>query len=908
MFVSRLDVDTVLDRFYRQDKFVFLLLFVSSFDGRDRAIIHEIVDNANRIDRITGSRICFFYFIKESDDIQEEVKWVRDLSDYSPLYGGGIKMTMEMSDDICQHFGILRSFLPAFILVTKDKMDEPHVYSIHDYDDFERLLTPLNILHSYLDDHDRLLSAFDSERRRILSDYSAKRRRTLVTVHDVEKRKADRTAWEQEIQRLTRRRDVELSRGETDRARQREEAIASYKKKLETFPELCVCGEDESVPYPQDELDRLHDPDEELKAILYRAADRMDLALSSHEGERILMKSTGCQGYFDAVLQIWRLVSTREVRISRVIERIRREIHERGFDVFISCKSQDYALAHELYDFLVINGYKPFLADTSIKEVGIDHYTALIGEVIDRCSNMVVFATDVSYLETPYVSEEWHSFINDINTGFKPNAKIVNVLSPDIDINRLPNWLRNKQTFTTDNYKDGLLYFLNDSDTQTIQQLKERTEVTVAHISEKLSHLRSLVTKRQMQGLINDYYTHLEKERDHLEWLVDQYGYSYDSRRHEDLRLEIDSILKRLEDDLEQLTKEIKRNEYDDKEWRGVIQADTASEYIRYLEQNPGGFHVKEAQERLALLDKKGKGSSSDSPVSFSPSCEKPDGLNKPLRRSGFWDKLFNRKTDSVYSSIFTAAEVRRGSHLLVQVYLHLFEETEMVKEFAREATEDAERRDFIPLQCELKKGNKVDILMSIYGEMLLMSEKKSVVWKGSFAKTSFDYFVPKGIQADQLSCVALLSVNGVPKGEMRFLTRIVDAPRPLNPDIVAHRYNKVFISYSHKDKSKVKFLHEGLELAAVPHFFDRKYLKAGDVFPKVIQDYINTADLFILCWSKNAAKSEYVQKERLLALERAFPQVRPENAAKLRIYPLSFSQRVELPVDMKDNYHFGEL
>ena len=93
-----------------------------------------------------------------------------------------------------------------------------------------------------------------------------------------------------------------------------------------------------------------------------------------------------------------------------------------------------------------------------------------------------------------------------------------------------------------------------------------------------------------------------------------------------------------------------------------------------------------------------------------------------------------------------------------------------------------------------------------------------------------------------------------------------------------------------------------------MPHFFDRKYLKAGDVFPQVIQDYINSADLFILCWSENASKSEYVQKERLQALERAFPQVQPEQEAKLRIYPMSIEPRAELPIDMKNYYHFGEI
>lgn len=284
---------------------------------------------------------------------------------------------------------------------------------------------------------------------------------------------------------------------------------------------------------------------------------------------------------------------------------------------------------------------------------------------------------------------------------------------------------------------------------------------------------------------------------------------------------------------------------------------------------------------------------------------------SKPYRkRSLSWQYFFKKKkTYDVYSSIFSPAEVKRKSYMHVQVYLHLQEETEMVKLFAQESDKNAKRRDYIPLQCKMKKGDKVDVLLNIYGETLLMSDKKNLVWQGSFTKCSFDYFVPKDIDVDELSCVALLSVNGVPVGEMRFITKIVDyKPRQLNPEIIAHQYNKVFISYSHQDESKVKFLHEGLELGSVPHFFDRSYLKPGDVFPQKIQDYINSADLFILCWSENAAQSDYVQKERLQALERAFPQVKPEKEAKLRIYPMSIEPRAELPSDMKENYHFGEI
>lgn len=278
----------------------------------------------------------------------------------------------------------------------------------------------------------------------------------------------------------------------------------------------------------------------------------------------------------------------------------------------------------------------------------------------------------------------------------------------------------------------------------------------------------------------------------------------------------------------------------------------------------------------------------------------------------GIWKRLFKRRESTcdcdVFSSIFAPAEVKPKRHMIVQVYLHLFNETETVKSLAQESDKNAERRDYIPLGCKLKKGDKVDIQLNIYGETLLMSDKKRVVWQGSFTKCNFDYYVPKDIDVDELSCVTMLTVNGIPVGEMRFITRIVDVPKQLNPEVIAHKYNKVFISYAHKDEAKVRSFHEGLQLAGIKHFFDRTYLKTGDIFPQVIQDYINSADLFVLFWSENAAKSEYVGKERAQALSRAFPQVKPEQDAKLRIYPMSIEPRAELPVDMRDNYHFGEI
>ena len=125
---------------------------------------------------------------------------------------------------------------------------------------------------------------------------------------------------------------------------------------------------------------------------------------------------------------------------------------------------------------------------------------------------------------------------------------------------------------------------------------------------------------------------------------------------------------------------------------------------------------------------------------------------------------------------------------------------------------------------------------------------------------------------------------------------------------LYAKQFKKVFISYAHEDESQVKVLASTYKKLGVEYFLDRDYLKGGDVFGEVISHYIKEADLFILCWSEHAAKSEYVKKERTLALSLAYPQVIPREKAQLSIYPISMKPKAPYPDDMKEIYNFEEI
>lgn len=151
------------------------------------------------------------------------------------------------------------------------------------------------------------------------------------------------------------------------------------------------------------------------------------------------------------------------------------------------------------------------------------------------------------------------------------------------------------------------------------------------------------------------------------------------------------------------------------------------------------------------------------------------------------------------------------------------------------------------------------------------------------------------------------LPVNGAPAGRMMFKSKIVDAPSSLYAEIVSHKFNKIFISYSHLDEDKVKFIHQAYEALNVDHFFDRAYLKPGDVYPEKIKKYIASADLFILCWSENAKNSDYVHLEIEDAMKRAYPGIDMDKAT-LAIHPLDIDSHAELPKEMNKVYNFGRM
>ena len=106
---------------------------------------------------------------------------------------------------------------------------------------------------------------------------------------------------------------------------------------------------------------------------------------------------------------------------------------DKKYDIFISCKSEDYEYGYELYDFFTHNGYHVFFAPKSLR--GGEHYPTVISNAVDTAKHYVVFTTNPDYLETHwlragiltrtdfrYRDDDKDTFIYFILKGFKEDT------------------------------------------------------------------------------------------------------------------------------------------------------------------------------------------------------------------------------------------------------------------------------------------------------------------------------------------------------------------------------------------------------------------------------------------------------------------------------------------------------
>lgn len=277
----------------------------------------------------------------------------------------------------------------------------------------------------------------------------------------------------------------------------------------------------------------------------------------------------------------------------------------------------------------------------------------------------------------------------------------------------------------------------------------------------------------------------------------------------------------------------------------------------------------------------------------------------KPIEKRSIWSNLFGKKekTELVNASAYAPAEINPHKYFIVRVFIHKLEESSIIDQSVKDIDKTAIKKANKPLDIPIKEGDKITVKLSMTDGVSIDEPIQNVVWRGHHIECDFGCeLINKNFHS--VLGKSMIAINNVPCGDLKFTIEVVAKETPkVYARVEAKRYSKIFISYAHADYSQVRGIAEGCKMNGSDYFFDRHTLQAGDIFKEKILQYIDKADLFVLCWSKNAAESEWVQIERKHALE-----LIKRGKTNLVIYPLSMSPEAPLPLDMSDKYNFGTL
>ena len=149
------------------------------------------------------------------------------------------------------------------------------------------------------------------------------------------------------------------------------------------------------------------------------------------------------------------------------------------YDVFISCKSEDYNIGRQVYEFLVNHRdvhLHVFMADKELRKQGNADYGNIIDEALDSSSDLIIVSSNVDYLKketSSYVYEEWHTFVEEIRSGRK-KGNIMTIFTKDVILEEVPIALRNRQSFPFTEFSGIVDYLSKKKEVETpISDTKE---------------------------------------------------------------------------------------------------------------------------------------------------------------------------------------------------------------------------------------------------------------------------------------------------------------------------------------------------------------------------------------------------------------------------------------------------
>jgi hypothetical protein len=199
-----------------------------------------------------------------------------------------------------------------------------------------------------------------------------------------------------------------------------------------------------------------------------------------------------------------------------------------------------------------------------------------------------------------------------------------------------------------------------------------------------------------------------------------------------------------------------------------------------------------------------------------------------------------------------------------------------------------------------IARGARLGVRLRV-GELAVRPARASLLWDGELSNVGFVVEVPGDAPHGSLPGTAIITLQGFPLVRLAFTITIGSMPeRTRLAEARETRYRTAFASYSSKDRPAVMARVHGLQKAGVDVFLDVLSLRSGQNYERVLLEMVQSRDVFYLFWSRAAKRSEWVEREWRLALQkRGIEYIDP--------FPLESPTKAPPPEELGGTLHFND-
>jgi hypothetical protein len=219
-------------------------------------------------------------------------------------------------------------------------------------------------------------------------------------------------------------------------------------------------------------------------------------------------------------------------------------------------------------------------------------------------------------------------------------------------------------------------------------------------------------------------------------------------------------------------------------------------------------------------------------------------------------------------ASAFAPKKLRRETPELVRVVIYQPHQLKAVLKAAKKIDPRAEAAPQGMRVGDIAVGESVGVALEVRGAACDGAVQRRV-WNGEPIDFSFTVEVEAGVK--QAVILARVFVGDAQVGVIGFTRPISGGgKKPASSErLKLRRHRRVFLSYSSQDRDTVAAIATAYRAAGISLFWDRSSLASGEEWSPRLRVEIDKADLFHLCWSKAASKSQWVVTEAEHALRR---------------------------------------